>query len=169
MSVRCKLLRERYFEKYQLRETTGSLVSRSKVLAERVVIAQLNNFLALCGTYMVFAMFIRAYHWVDSAHILTLFFKDRFNYVSPFVPRLCFPHSISSSFYPIHWWKVQNDDFHSVLFFILLFNIRVSFTQYDIGLSILKCTWAVWMHSAKAFVDTTELFICSYEAVESIS
>lgn len=76
MSVRCKLLCESYFEKYQLRETTGSLVSKSKVLAERVVIAQLNNFPALCGTYMVFAMFIRAYHWVDPAHILALFFKD---------------------------------------------------------------------------------------------
>jgi hypothetical protein len=62
MSVHCKLLRERYFKKYQLRETTGSLVSKSKVLAERVVIAQLNNFLALCGIHKVFAMFIRAYH-----------------------------------------------------------------------------------------------------------
>lgn len=104
MSVRCKLLCERYFKKYQLRETTGSLVSKSKVLAERVVIAQLNNFPALCGIYMVFAMFIRAYHWVDPTHILTLFlktiltlfFKDRFSYISPFVPRLCFSFPIPS-------------------------------------------------------------------------
>jgi hypothetical protein len=83
-----------------------------------VVIAQLNNFLALCGIHKVFAMFIRAYHWVDPTHILTLFlktiltllFKDRFNYVSPFVPRLCFspfhliillPHSLVES---TKWW-----------------------------------------------------------------
>jgi hypothetical protein len=56
------LLHERYFEKYQLRETTGSLVSRGTVLAERVVVAQLNNFLAGCGTYIVFAVLARAYH-----------------------------------------------------------------------------------------------------------
>jgi hypothetical protein len=46
-------------------------------------------------------------------------------------PHLClgrvFPHSISSPFYPSHWWRVQNDDFHSVLFSIL-FNIRILFT-----------------------------------------
>jgi len=41
-------------------------------------------------------MFIRAYHRVDTAHILALFFKDHFNYVSPFVPRLCV-----SPFHPI--------------------------------------------------------------------
>jgi hypothetical protein len=74
-----------------------------------VVIAQLNNFPTLCGTYMVFAVVIRAYHWMDPAHILTLFFKDHFNYVSLFVRRLCFspfhqivlPHSLVES---TKWW-----------------------------------------------------------------
>lgn len=75
-----------------------------------MVIAQHNNFPALCGTYMVFAVLIRAYHWVDPALILTQFFKDHFNYVSPFVPRTCFspfdlivllPHSLVES---TKWW-----------------------------------------------------------------
>lgn len=123
MSVHCKLLRERYFEKYQLRETTGSLVAKSKVLAKRVVIARLNNFQALCGTFMV----LLATEWTQPT-----FSPCFLNTILIMSPHLClghvFPHSISSSSYPIHWWRVQNDDFRSVVFSIILFSIRISFT-----------------------------------------